>query len=320
MNATRHDLNLTRINAALLRGDSYATIAQNEGKLTGLRVSRNTIAGIARDIKRGSLIPFGGSHERETYVYGYGDPQPGKIPVFAGELELFGDYLIINDVHLPYTSKDMLHRVQAVAQNFSLDNVVIAGDLFDFASISKYANRERPASLNEELIAGEQFFCWLLDRFNHVVYLPGNHEERLLKELENYFPLFVRQLTRDDRVVATPYDRVFITSGNTRWMVCHQHNASSSNKLAVAEKLAWHYQCNVVTTHQHKNALALDRYANHVLASVGGLHEPLQAAYVQLKTSTAPVQEQGFATLIDGHIRLWTPDRRVTQWAGIYGD
>lgn len=282
---SRYDLPINDILEALGQL-TYQNLADEYG------VSRGMIAGIARDYKRGKL---------PGYVYGKEAPD-GSMPRFIGELYLEGDYLILNDVHVPYQDQALLER----AKKSGMKRVILAGDVVDFASISRFEHRVKPPSVSEELTALRVFFEWLLTWADEVVYLPGNHEERLLKHLSLDFADFVRMVTSDERVIPTPYDRVFLMSGSERWLICHQINISR-NKLKVADDLSHKYLRHVLVTHQHKNALARDVYGNFIVCSVGGCHDPKKAAYVQLKTTTSAVQEQGFATIINGRVALYDP-------------
>lgn len=316
----RDRLDLDYIISALLRGDKMKDIAKRESTRLGDRVTKNMIVALKRDLKAGKIKPSSSSRVEKvpTYIYGV-EPDNGGIPVFTGDYEVVDDVAVINDVHIPFTDWEFADRALQVFQRQDLDTLIIAGDLIDFESQSKWSRLVPPLTLEQELRYAREFLTKLLDIFETVYYFRGNHEDRLLKALDGgiSFGQFTELLTSDQyrgKLIVSPYPRIFVTSGDERWVIVHQRN-TSVYKSRVAEQLSWKHQMNVLVTHQHTNAPPqLDRYANNIIMSVGGLHDPQKTAYSALQETTGWVPEKGFATIIEGRATLFTNDERITNW------
>ena len=51
---------------------------------------------------------------------------------------LYGDWLIVNDLHLPFINMEMLDKALKASSLLDLKQLVILGDLVDFESVSKF--------------------------------------------------------------------------------------------------------------------------------------------------------------------------------------
>jgi len=318
----RHILDLGYIITALLRNDSIRAIAERETERLGIPVSRNTIIGVSRDIRNGRLRPP--SFDPLTYSFGR-ERDNGGIPVFDGQVTIEGSVIIINDVHLPFTNYDLAQRVVDVAGYYDITTMVIAGDLLDMDSQSTFKRKVRSVPLAQEIDAARELLAYYAQHFTRIWVMPGNHEERLLKHLDGEltFDLFTDLIRPPDPELVdvfmfTPYDQITIDSGGHEYMVVHQRN-SSAISLKIGESLAWKYQKNMIVTHQHNSAKGYDKYGRYLIIDSGGLHNQKRTPYMGLKTSTGPVHDEGFVTVVNGWAELWVPDERYTQWSRLYG-
>jgi predicted phosphodiesterase len=320
-NSLRSRLDLDQFIADHMRGLSYSQLAEHHG------ITRGAVAGIIRDIKAGRLRPssYGatrshGDHPMPTYVVGM-EPDNGGIPVYTGELHLDGNFSVWSDLHLPFTDFRMIERAIKVAYFSETPYLILAGDTLDAQALSSFADVVPPQDFDKELELLDQLLT-RLSFFEAIYIMPGNHERRLMKTAGGQldFGRFGRIFGNDavrEKLVITPYDRIFLTSGNQDWLVAHQANTSVYNGK-VAEQLAWKYLRNVVVTHQHNSAgQMLDRYGNWVLMDVGGLHNPQMMAYKGLSTDIGAVHDQGFCTIIDGTGTFYSGDDRLTRWRAV---
>lgn len=309
----RGSLDIDYVVAALLRNESYTTIAERETARLGEDVSRNVIAGVARDVKAGKLRP---SKLAVADEFIFGIEPPVGIPVYTGELELSGNFLVLNDVHLPFTNYGLLEKALDLAQVNNITQVVIAGDWVNLDQFSIFKKLTPEISFTEEVRHSLELTKKVFSQFNDVYFLRGNHEDRWLLQVDHDFQFFVEMITHPDvrdKVTATPYDRIFLTSGGHRWGIFHQRNAGK-HKARAAEQLALKHLCNVVATHQHTISYGHDPYNHFVAITSGGLHDHRKMAYVQLKSTTSNTPENSFVTIIDGRGDLWTDDPRMTKW------
>lgn len=98
--------------------------------------------------------------------------------------------LIISDLHFPYQNNEAIE----VAINYGIEKdvncVLINGDLFDFATISRHEKDWRQRSVKDELDAVKQFLDYLQDKLPkaRVIFKEGNHCERFEKWLFHKAP------------------------------------------------------------------------------------------------------------------------------------
>lgn len=91
--------------------------------------------------------------------------------------------LIISDLHFPYQNNEAIE----VAINYGVEKdvncVLINGDLFDFATISRHEKDWKFRPVVDEVNAVKQFFDYLKDRLPNarIVFKEGNHDERFEK-------------------------------------------------------------------------------------------------------------------------------------------
>jgi predicted phosphodiesterase len=296
----------------------YAQIAGQFSKEKNTVISKNVIVGIMRDI-RNRVIPIVG---QDHAIYGVGEAS-SDLPIFMGELDIEGDATIISDVHIPLTDYKFLRTVIPLSERLRVKQLIIAGDLFDMHSQSSFPSDYPVTPIISEIKIGRAAIKEFFTYFDRVYYFIGNHELRLMRTFQGGLPfsMFMEIITPEvesGKMVVSPYDRAFLYSGDQTWGIFHQKN-TSVNSLSVGEKLAHKYQCNTIVTHQHNTALGYDRYGNYVVVDIGGLHEPKFTGWTQLKTTTGPRHDKGYATVIEGQVQLWTPDNRVTDWSLLDG-
>lgn len=323
MTSVRQHLDIQYIISALVSEKPIREIVEREqARLQAINpaiaeaVTKNVIIGVKRDLKAQKISLHNYSRDMPTYIYGV-EEDNGGLPIFTGELDINEDRVfIINDVHSPLTDWDFANQALMQLQKGDYGAVLLVGDIIDVAGKSTFRKLVPEMRLTDEIRITREFMGDVLSAAKQAYYLRGNHEDRYMLSFEGdiNFQTLANQIVPSSlrhKIIVSPYDRLFLTSGGIRWGIFHQKNVAT-DKLKVAEALATKYLCNVVVTHQHKNAVGMDRYNNWALASIGGLHSPEKTAYVQLKTTTSPVQEQGYGEIVNGKIKIWTPDRRIT--------
>lgn len=294
---------------------SYSQIASDMSDLTGIPVTRNVIAGMARDLKAGKLKRL---QRPTTYVYGTDDT--GEFPVYSGHPQLDGDFVVIADTHIPKTDYDLLERVPLVARYYGIKRLLIAGDFYDGDS-RHHKNRGVPISLSKQIKWGRKALHFLFEYFDEIHMIPGNHDEWFIidtnHELEWSDLGHMVQPDNAKDMQMYCYDRVHIFSGGREVVVPHQANAAK-NPLTVPDNLAQQFQAAVICPHQHRTAKGLDSNNRYQIASIGGLHNQDMFDYKQLKTSTYPPMHQGFAVIDDGYIEV-IGNEVYTNWKRFTG-
>ena len=318
---TRDMLDLDFIIQQLFLGTSYTEIARLEShRLSAdgeLEATRNHIAGIHRDLKRGALRAT--QQKRidakyiPTYIWGV-EKDNGGLPLFIGHPEIDGDAVIVSDVHAPFTDYNFAEKPNEVGEHYGVKTLIIAGDLLDSGTQNKFRKKVRPPTFSTDLEMGRRLLEYWADWFDTIWFEPGNHDDWFLENEDGDIDINdMYHLLRGDslrgKFIVTPYDRITLNSSGELWTIPHQAE-NSVNSLTVGEKLAWKYQTNMIVPHQHNHADGYDRYGRYIIVDIGGLHDENKMAYMTLKTSTRPKFDKSFAVVKDGGYAIITPDRR----------
>ena len=101
---------------------------------------------------------------------------------------------VINDLHIPWHDPKAVSLTLDVIQDINVDRIIINGDLLDFYNINAHGPKHPDAqeALEDELYQGKEFLTGLRKRFTnqHLVFLFGNHENRLDRYILNKCPAF----------------------------------------------------------------------------------------------------------------------------------
>ena len=88
---------------------------------------------------------------------------------------------IISDLHVPYQDPAATSVMLKMVQYFRPNNVIMNGDMLDCVQLSRF-NRAplEPSSLKAHLgELGE--IIQKIQRYSNVIYIEGNHEQRVQK-------------------------------------------------------------------------------------------------------------------------------------------
>lgn len=101
--------------------------------------------------------------------------------------------LIISDLHFPYQNNEAIEVAIKYGVEKDVNCVLINGDLFDFATISRHEKDWKFRPAKEEIEAVNQFFDYLKDRLPkaRIVFKCGNHDERFDKWMYHKAPEFL---------------------------------------------------------------------------------------------------------------------------------
>ena len=98
--------------------------------------------------------------------------------------------LIISDLHFPYQDNKAISLALDYGKEKKVDCIVLNGDIFDFATISRHEKDWRSRNVVQEFEAVKSFFKTLRAHFpkTKIVYKYGNHDERYEKFLYSKAP------------------------------------------------------------------------------------------------------------------------------------
>lgn len=232
----------------------------------------------------------------------------------APEITIQGDVMVVGDIHVPYTIKPLVELVKAAGERFGIKQVAIVGDLFSFSGMSSYPTVVREPTVSDEFRAAREILSYWGSQFQQFYMCMGNHDIRLTGaakgELgpDNLADMFRPADMNPDRIVMTPRDRIWWGKGKNKWLLAHQRQYSR-NKLTVAMKLASIHDCNVLTHHQHHQAIGVSENGKYVVADNGCLCSSATTPYTALSTTTFPRWCVGFSMFVGGSYLPYWHDR-----------
>ena len=246
-------------------------------------------------------------------------PAPPDISQYNTAWRLTGDWVLVGDLHCPFTDWGLAGQVGAEARKAGIRQLLICGDVFDMQALGAYAPVVPPAEALAEEKAGRYALRMWERTFETIRILTGNHDLRLFKALQGALgeaavtAALLARLGADERTEWSVYGYAIIETETGEWRVTHPQNYSR-NALNVARRLAAKHLQHIVTFHEHHNAVGFDDSGRFVIANVGCLADPNKLAYKMLADrSSTPEMCQGFALLKGG--RIHCVPRHAAVWS-----
>lgn len=234
--------------------------------------------------------------------------------------------ILLNDIHIPFEDKQTLQSVYSGIKYTKPDTIILGGDIVDFYSISRFdKDPQRRLRLETEIEPTKEFLANLrkIAPNSKIIYLEGNHEERLQKYINHNAPelAWVKALQLERILNLEEYGIKYVKK---RWIeykgVIYSH-MDKANKYGgyTAKNIGVDLSNSVVHTHSHKvgHVQVADRhfYDNGCLCEMQAdyLTGPsmwgqaiMMVDYVgkDIYFTQIPIQDHKF--LLDG--RLFTPE------------
>lgn len=224
-----------------------------------------------------------------------------------------GDWAITADWHVPLYDPDLVNQFITDARDYGITNLAVAGDFFNFDSLSRFDPKQTEAGLEREIEEAVAVMRVLTQTFDRIVFLWGNHDARLHKALGYKFQfkeamrLVFGELKDQglEKIEFTNLDHMWLLSGDTEWYICHPANYTRV-PLSTARQLSAKYNANVLTAHSHHCAVGYAVDGLKVVGECGGLFDASKTAYLQ-RSTTHPQWTNGYAFLIEGKLLVKSP-------------
>lgn len=183
--------------------------------------------------------------------------------------------LIISDLHFPYQDNAAIRAAIKYGKEKKVTCILINGDLFDFATISRHEKDWRMRSVSQEFEAVREFLKELRGHFPKakIVFKEGNHCERFEKFLftkapeifdDNEFKLEVR-LRLAELKIDIVKDMLPIKIGKLN--VLHGHELQGGGGVNPARATFLKTIDNVLIGHCHRTSTHLEKtFSNDVIA------------------------------------------------------
>lgn len=289
------------------RGLSNVGIADEYGEITGRQIAETSVR---RSLKRTHyqrhLIPVGLDVDAR---FRFDLERPLVLRNTAA--------MLTADWHIPLYDPAYVNEMIQRARSLGIKTLIVAGDFFNFDSLSSYDPKQSDADLLREYEEGLAVMRVLADTFDTIYYLWGNHDARLHRALgfamkfreamKMVFGALGEELMK--KMVFTNLDHMWVEfdteKGTERWYVCHPKEYSRV-PLSNARQLANKYNSNVITAHSHHAAIGYAHDGKKVAAEAGGLFDARKTEYLQ-RSTTFPTWQQGYGWFdAAGHFVLTT--------------
>lgn len=232
-----------------------------------------------------------------------------KVRTFDKYFRLSGNKMIVGDAHVPYTDWEFATLVSEIAKKHLPEprELIIAGDFFSYDQFSTYAQIVKHPSWKQERKAAKALLKLWFDTFDVIYGLMGNHDRRLQKFVMGAFDendIISMVYSNPDKLKWSNYGYCIVDTPTGEWRITHPKNYSI-NQLTVAEQLAFKYDQNIISHHEHHAAIGFDRYGKHVIVNNGCLLEQNKLHYVALDDSKSDAMMKSFCMLKDGYPYLF---------------
>lgn len=115
-------------------------------------------------------------------------------------------WAVVSDVHIPHHNQKSWLAFKAWVADTKPYGIIVNGDFFDFEAVGSYSkNADSMPNIIDEMKAGIKELNWLRSIAKRVVFLPGNHEaryERRINEALQTAGKGLKGLTLHDQLVA----------------------------------------------------------------------------------------------------------------------
>lgn len=241
------------------------------------------LEGVGAAIARGVAT---GAAAKENVLIAYPTPFNPPLTVQSDTI------LIIADLHAPYTDVEFL---QEIVKRHTFTAIVVAGDVFDFDSISRHTASGKESRLESDLEMGGKVLAFLAEHAP-VWVTNGNHDERIAIKLNTRFSLqrivsaALNGKTTKHPIVATEYDYLF-ANGKCIGHLSEYSKVPGKVALEVSKKI---YK-PVLAGHDHLRGVQHQAMAVGVSLGCCARHDAFW--YKQRRLSQMPDFRQGYALL-----------------------
>lgn len=133
--------------------------------------------------------------ERVRTLFGIPKERPELTPSAVGPTITaptgYRKCAFLSDIHIPYHDRASLAVALNFISDYKPDLIILGGDIFDCYDISDHAkDPDRQKTLQDEFDEGREFIKAVDGISSAIVYLEGNHEERLKRLIAQNRGLF----------------------------------------------------------------------------------------------------------------------------------
>lgn len=213
--------------------------------------------------------------------------------------------LVIFDSQIPFHDADFINHLLELAVDWGIKEGISGGDLLNMTAFSKFYENPKDKIWREERDSTIKVLHAFVNAIPEWILVKGNHEDFLLKKLEE-------QIDHDDILAlldkregglagfkATDYYYCLVKLNGTTWRITHPRNISVIHGR-IPQRLCEKYHMNIASGHGHLAGITPDYSGKYLACDVGVTCDPERLDYVSLRDSTRPAQCQGALILKQG--------------------
>lgn len=250
----------------------------------------------------------------KTHKDNFSKDVTGKLELSQDEvtvenpLQVDSEFTIVaGDWHVPIHSLYWITRLLEVARwikalysNKKL-TLVINGDFPDLVEISNHSS-DRKAAAKNNLVKCAHLLDVLVQFFDEINLVQGNHDERFAKLTDNHFGFTEMVDIMKMKMESGLWENIRSTDKNflevnNSWVCIHPYRYRK-NRTVLAVQLANHWKKNFIVAHQHHPVGFTKSNCNQYYGIDGAcMLDVRKAKYVMDKMDLYPFMEVGFVLL-----------------------
>lgn len=225
-----------------------------------------------------------------------------------------GSCALTSDWHLPYSDMRLVRRLFAVCLALNVRRLAIVGDFTDMSWLSRYLRKETRGSLAGDMRITLSVLDMLLNFFEEVWWLYGNHEDRLPAMLggQDVLPAIGEAVAKRAKGKLHTSDmRTMLLGGG--WRLEHPKTYSrDAAKVAAAAAAIFHR--HIACAHGHHLGFRYDVSGEYLGVDLGGMFDADRQEYLfKSGITTLPVFNAGFWVYRNGKVQPF--DDNLTDWS-----
>lgn len=222
-----------------------------------------------------------------------------------------GPIAVSADWHIPLVDYEYANRFLEHTDELGITTLAIAGDFFNHDALSAFDYKQASANLRTELHEARHVMATLVEQFERIIFIWGNHDARFHKALQYQISFASAMRMCFGELGEAALSKIEFSNLDHFWVnddtyICHPKSYTQT-PLSTARKLATKVRANVITAHSHHAAMGYDVSGQYVCVEAGGFFDTTKTAYLQ-RSTTYPTWAQGYALIDEGGlIHMFTP-------------
>lgn len=262
---------------------------------------------------------------------------------------LTGDTFVLMDAQIPFHHAEFIDRCLTVCKRHNIRQMVLGGDAIDLNIFNEFApnfenddkrvidsksatalldfaktlpsekrevlenmigEAERENGVSGEIKESRQVLHSLETHFDNILWIMGNHEQRILRILKKILPVSTLATlfgADNPKWTVSPYYYCELESGGEEWRIEHPVNSGKGSSKKLAQKFGKH----IVMGHNHHFSITTEASGKYFAIEPGMGMDESRMAYSSQRSNSADTHVVGALIIHNGKP---TPLNRFTDW------